>query len=885
MQTSFHAYTKARELESLSNDDSLVSVFASSDIKVYPFQIAAANFALKSSYQKGVILCDESGMGKSHEAMLVVSQKWLEGQNKILLAVPNADLLKQWAQLIDKHYTVPYITLTNGLEWNANRSMQEPNAFIQNAIIVTTYDFLAEHQTEAKAAKWDLTVWEEANALSSVYLEGNKQAKILKEIAADSYKILLTGTPIEKNIMDLYGLMYFIDESILPDEQTFLQRYLRKPENYPELAESVSKYCFRTLRKQAKQYALVPERVHITLEYLPPKKEQEVYNLLYAYIKKENKLAFPEMNQYDLSLRLLGLLGSSTAAIISTLDGIVSRLSEARNSCEEIAELENIKAVAQSGGMDEKAKQLLKAIPKIFTTLKKAGANQKAVIFTESVETQKYLYNLLKDKYKTTLYNGTADYSAIQSFKDSGEILLSTDNGARGFNLEESSFIVNYDLLYNTLKMEQRIDRCHRLNQQNDVITLAFIDKANFAEVRKLELVNKRTLVSDGVFGISDAVVGGFTDNLDMALSNLFERIRTKEQVASDYSKTLEQNKEEIKRLVESAEETLFTTFTKQVSDKVKIAPKYIEEKAKEMNAKLWELVKFFFKRYNQNNTDCVYVIDDYSQTITATNYTQLPCLFYYWSGTGNRRYISQKQYGMASGFKPHYGRITLTSVVGQGILHETDCTDSGELILSGKTEPCKIGLYSINIKPINKKRYLFFGKTQSGEIMSEEQCKAVMRLPVESFTESGRRTPAWLRMDAKYDELDRYVNVEELLKAESQNLSQAQAEEVERLKLKAKSQKFALAHSLDDLTLEIKAVEKETLSGVNDRMKTLSLGRKLSALQTEFKKKQESQFFEEMQIDVESEKQIDDFLGNNKLSAIAVRQYILAIKGDPIIE
>ena len=124
-------------------------------------------------------------------------------------------------------------------------------------------------------------------------------------------------------------------------------------------------------------------------------------------------------------------------------------------------------------------------LDKGFSLMKKAGAGKKAVIFTESVETQKMLHALLSKKYKAVVYNGSADYSAIQQFKRDGEILISTDNGAKGFNLEDAAFVIHYDLLYNTLKMEQRIDRCHRIAQKNYVLSVAFINQKNFADVNR----------------------------------------------------------------------------------------------------------------------------------------------------------------------------------------------------------------------------------------------------------------------------------------------------------------------------------------------------------------------------------------------------------------
>lgn len=630
LSTPFHAYYLAMKLNMLQDEDAFMPVFAEGKISVYPYQVAAALFVMRNPYQKGVILCDEAGMGKSHEIMIVLSQCWYEGKRNILIAVPNPDLLEQWAEMIKQKFSVPFEIAV------------ENNSFDGDGIILTTYDYLTQNIDAADKFNWDIVVFEEANALSSVYLEDSgKQAKVLKEFSKDIFKILLTGTPIEKNIMDLYGLIYFIDEHVLPDPEIYMKRYLRKPENYPELASKVSKYCFRTLRCQAKQYAKIPERLHITIEYEPSENEKELYKLLFEYIEKPNKTAFPKIEQYDLALMLLGILSSSTAAIKASFKNIIKRLgnSELIMQDEEIKEFEYMLKVAESIKVDAKSTLLLKALDKLFLYLKKHGAKQKALIFTESMETQKYLYDLLREKYKTLIYNGQSkfDYTVLKQFKGDGEILISTDNGARGFNFEECSLVINYDLLYNTLKMEQRIDRIHRINQQNDCIVLSFINKENFADVRKLELMSKRHILSDGVFGVSDSVIGGFTDDLDNAIKNL--KARTRVQVEKDYQKTLKQNEEENRQIVGSAEDILFTTFTKELSDKIKITPQYVEEKAKTINEDLWQITRYYFDEWNKERTDCHFEIDDINRTIKATDYTHLPNLFYYPTSNGNKAY------------------------------------------------------------------------------------------------------------------------------------------------------------------------------------------------------------------------------------------------------
>ncbi|OQB13436.1 MAG: RNA polymerase-associated protein RapA [Firmicutes bacterium ADurb.Bin193] len=864
MQTPFHAYYTALKLNSLHNEDRLLPVFSEGNINVYPYQVAAALFAMRNPYQKGVILCDEAGMGKSHEAMLILSQGWYEGKTKLLIAIPNPDLLMQWAEMIEEKYSLPFCIAMND------------GGFDYDGIVLTTYDYLTQNIEKADRINWDIIVFEEANALSSVYQEenafraaaGGKQAKILKKFAENTFKILLTGTPIEKNIMDLYGLIYFIDEELLPDPDTYMKRYLRKPENYPELAEKVSKYCFRTLRSQAKQYAKIPERRHITLEYEASKEEKEVYNLLFAYVNKPQKIAFSKMEQYDLALMLLGLLSSSTAAAKASFKNIIKRLEETEGADTELAEFRHMLETAEAITEDEKAKLLLMVLDKLFPILKKTGANGKAVIFTESVETQKYLLGLLKDKYRILIYNGQSatDYTVIKQFKEDGEILISTDNGAKGYNLEEASLIINYDLLYNTLKMEQRIDRIHRINQQNDCIVVSFINKENFADVRKLELVSKRHILSDGVFGVSDSVIGGFTDNFDKALKEL--TVRTKIQVEKDYQKTLNENEIDNRQLVESAESILFTTFTKEISDKIKISPQYVEQKSKEINGELWELVKYYFEEYNNTQNDCRYKIDDEKHTVTATNYEKLPMLFYYPTNTGNKPYTSLKE----------FKKISLLSPLAKGIIFNLGCADFGTM--QANDINCTIALYLIKIYAgikLIKEYPVLIGVTDDNKILTHNECELIMNSKVCSYSEEGNRKTYWLR-DSKPHKMDLLLNLDEHIAKEEENLTPLQQEEVERMKLAVTNKKNNLNHALDDFELRMKELNKEFEAVRSDRLKLLMIERKISALKNEIMKKKEGLFFDEMQIDVDLENKINEFLGREKISANAERQFVINV-------
>ena len=544
---------------------------------------------------------------------------------------------------------------------------------------------------------------------------------------------------------------------------------------------------------------------------------------------------------------------------MQTIKGIVKRLQGLENAADELSQWQEIQTAAESIPQDAKAGELLTVLKQGFSLMKKTGAKQKAVIFTESVETQKMLQNLLSDRYRTLAYNGSADYSVIRQFKEDGEVLISTDNGAKGFNLEEAAFIIHYDLPYNTLKLEQRIDRCHRLGQENDVLSVAFIDKNNFADVRKLELVNKRMLVTDGVFGITDDVLGGFTDDVKAAFPVIAQRLRPRAQIEQAYRQTLSTHEEDNRQTVSAAEDILFTTFTKELADKVKINPKYVNRRGQELNNDLWEITKWFFTRYNEKNDDCRFVIDEFNRTITATEYRELPVLFYYWTGSRNRPYRSQKMYGMAKDFKPKAGQITLSSIIGRGILHELECANEGVLTIPTVQAPCQIALYTVTLVSGSSRteHAVLCGLTDSGKALDDAACRSIFDLPVESSTEDERRSPHWLKGTSRPHPLDRLVPSDKMMAEQLERLSPAQAEEMERMKQQVSADKAALSRELNTLDSQVQQAQAELEAVTGDRLKRLAAQKKINQLRQEYMKHQESQFFDAMRLDMELEEKM----------------------------
>jgi ERCC4-related helicase len=460
--TPFHAKYFAYELTKRSAADSmqklastLVDVQAQVDLN--PHQVDAALFAFRSPLSKGAILADEVGLGKTIEAGLVISQKWAEKKRKILIIAP-ANLRKQWSQeLLDKFF-LPSIIL-EAKSFNDYSKKENTNPFLRSEIVICSYQFARTKESNVQNVNWDLAVIDEAHRLRNVYKPNNKIAKAIKQSLENAPKILLTATPLQNSLMELYGLVSIIDDYAFGDQKSFRSQYSKisngtDEDQFTELKERLKPVCRRTLRRQVLEYISYTNRIALVEEFYPTQEEQKLYDMVSEYLQADNLYALPASQRKLMTLILRRLLASSTYAISGTLEGLVKKLeaivvpgtnsgleaeleenyetydelkdeweqeeSESSNSEYTKADFENIKSeikslkefesLAKSIRKNSKGEKLFTALENGFKELQRLGASRKAIIFTESKRTQEYLKEILEGRGysgKVVLFNGT----------------------------------------------------------------------------------------------------------------------------------------------------------------------------------------------------------------------------------------------------------------------------------------------------------------------------------------------------------------------------------------------------------------------------------------------------------------------------------------------
>lgn len=300
--------------------ESLASTLVDSQVDLNPHQVDAALFACRNPLSRGVILADEVGLGKTIEAGLVISQRWAERRRKMLIIVP-ANLRKQWHQELQDKFGLQGLIL-EAKNYNAIRKQERQNPFLfASGPIICSYQFAKAKADDVKGIDWDLVVLDEAHRLRNVYKTSNVIAKTLKEALSRVHsKVLLTATPLQNSLLELYGLVSFIDDRVFGDLDSFRSQFTGREQSFSSLRDRLAPICKRTLRKQVQPYVSYTARRAIVEEFTPSSEEQELSRLVADYLRRPNLKALPDGQRQLISLVLWKLLASSTHAIAGALE-------------------------------------------------------------------------------------------------------------------------------------------------------------------------------------------------------------------------------------------------------------------------------------------------------------------------------------------------------------------------------------------------------------------------------------------------------------------------------------------------------------------------------------------------------------------------------------
>ena len=459
--TPYHAKYFAHDLtrRAASGMDRLSMSLFDAAVDLNPHQIEAALFALQSPLSKGVILADEVGLGKTIEAGIVLCQFWAERKRRLLVICP-ASIRKQWALELSEKFNLPAVVLDAKAYREANQGSADPLAL--GAVLVMSFHYANTLREELKARAWDLVVIDEAHKLRNAYRPSNKVGQGIRWATEDCRKLLLTATPLQNSLLELYGISTLIDEHLFGDVNSFRSQYAGAGSNLEPLRQRLSSFCKRTLRNQVTEYIRYTERRTITRPFKPTEDEHALYEAVSGFLQREDSYALPQRQRHLMALILRKLLASSSHAIAATLDTLRTRLKMLRDERarsdpqidaqfteqliesedidgdlldeilhddekgngaevpavtvdpqklrEEIDILQRLATSARAIGVDTKSQTLLAALAIGFEQMATTGAARKALIFTESRRTQEYLKTFLEAqgyRGQIVLFNGT----------------------------------------------------------------------------------------------------------------------------------------------------------------------------------------------------------------------------------------------------------------------------------------------------------------------------------------------------------------------------------------------------------------------------------------------------------------------------------------------
>jgi len=444
-----------------------------------PHQLEAAQTVIEKMNGKA-ILADEVGLGKTIEAGLIMKEYMIRGIVKKALILVPASLQNQWVTELNVRFFIPAIP------YRKNTPLD------QYDVVIMSMDTAKKspHREKIYEQDYDMIIIDEAHKLKNHKTQIYEFVQSLKK----KFCLLLTATPIQNDVYEIFYLVSLLKPGHLGNFETFQSsfsatKHTLKEEKY--LKELVNQVMVRN-RRQDTGIEWTSRKVH-TIPVTFTEGERQVYDMIYD-LKNVSSMFSSSFTM----VTLLKEMCSSKEATFLTLNKMLEKCV----TKEETDYIESIITKMMELEVNSKAEKVLEIIK---------AANDKVLIFTEYRATQAYLqWYLYTNGISSSLFNGKFSKSkrdwVKQLFRERDQVLIATESGGEGINLQFCHHVINYDLPWNPMKIEQRIGRVHRLGQENDVqiYNLAIEDTI---EQKILDLLSDKIDVFEKVVGDLDDIL------------------------------------------------------------------------------------------------------------------------------------------------------------------------------------------------------------------------------------------------------------------------------------------------------------------------------------------------------------------------------------------
>jgi len=443
----FKLALEAEEAMAVRDFDQLQCLKYLPGLTPYPHQLDTAERVLNEMRGRA-ILADEVGLGKTIEAGLIMKEYMVRGlAKKILILVP-ASLVIQWTKELNQKFGIPAVAQKKEYMWR------------QHDVVVASIDTAKRdpHRRHVLDIEYDMLIIDEAHKLKN---KRTRNYQFVKEIHK-KYCLLLTATPIQNEMDELYNLINLLKPGHLGHATSFSSNYVegkRQAKNNEQLRGEIEKVMIRNKRSDGGVHFTSRRVQSVPIEL--SKEELDLYHGVTRFVRDQYHTGSGGFNSLAL-ITLQREVCSSKEAAFMTLYNMHQRLPEGSELREQILELVELIKRIETHSKAAKTVELIQSI------------NDKVIIFTEYRATQNYLQKYLHDHGITSVpFRGGFKRSKkdwmTDLFQNRAQVLIATEAGGEGINLQFCNQVINYDMPWNPMRVEQRIGRVHRLGQQRDV--------------------------------------------------------------------------------------------------------------------------------------------------------------------------------------------------------------------------------------------------------------------------------------------------------------------------------------------------------------------------------------------------------------------------------